>query len=215
MGCGIYDMVDVAKIMKTALVLPSLDHTSYWADESGFKDLFDWKYFMQTLEDDIDIVDTLPSRFIEIEPFRKIPISWSKVNYYKSEVLPLLKQHKVITSPTLTHGLQIMDFQVPYGNLDVGNELNPFKDHQNLLAGLDYVVALESAVFIYTYDGNMAKAVQGHRRFENFTKTINPDRHNFVKLVDEPDRGKISWRSSVSKLKGYIKIVLGHHISEN
>lgn len=45
------------------------------------------------------------------------------------------------------------------------SDLGLFQNHSSQMAALDYMVSLKSDIFIPTYDGNMAKVVEGHRRY--------------------------------------------------
>lgn len=78
------------------------------------------------------------------------------------------------------------------------DELEPFTNHASQMAALDYIVSVESDVFIPSYSGNMARAVEGHRRFLGHRKTISPDRKALVHLFDKIDRGSLKEGKTLS-----------------
>lgn len=45
------------------------------------------------------------------------------------------------------------------------DDLRQFQNHSSQMAALDFMVSAASNTFVPTYDGNMAKLVEGHRRY--------------------------------------------------
>ncbi|MCD7460831.1 O-fucosyltransferase 7 [Datura stramonium] len=77
-------------------------------------------------------------------------------------------------------------------------ELEPFRKHASQLAAIDYIVSVESDIFIPSYSGNMARTVEGHRRFLGHRKTISPDRKALVQLFDKIDLGTMKEGAKLS-----------------
>ncbi|XP_057862432.2 rhamnogalacturonan I rhamnosyltransferase 1 [Cryptomeria japonica] len=336
MRSAICDMVAIARYLNVTLIVPELDKTSFWADPSEFKDIFDVDHFITSLRDEVRIIKDLPPR-LKIRMQHSIvvsmpPVSWSNISYYLHQILPLIQKYKVLqlnktdarlannglpvkiqklrcrvnynalrftsqieelgrrllqmlrkNGPFLvlhlryemdmlafsgcTHGcsdeeaeeltrmryaypwwkekvinsdlkrldglcpltpeetaliLQALDINkniqiyIAAGEIYGGErrmaalseaypnmvrkemllnpeDLRPFQNHSSQMAALDYLVSLESDVFVPTYDGNMAKVVEGHRRFLGFRKTILLDRKRLVGLLDQYSNGSLNW----------------------
>ncbi|XP_027154341.1 O-fucosyltransferase 34-like [Coffea eugenioides] len=73
------------------------------------------------------------------------------------------------------------------------SDMRFIQNHSSQMAAVDYLVSLESDIFAPTYDGNMAKVVEGHRRYLGYRTTILFDRKVLVGLIDQYNHGAVSW----------------------
>ncbi|CAK9872239.1 unnamed protein product [Sphagnum jensenii] len=339
MRTGICDMVAIAKLLNMTLVLPELDHTSFWADPSDFGDIFDTGHFIASLRSSVQIVHELPRTVLKniqegsLAVYYMHPGSWSNESYYLNQILPLAQSYGVLhfnkTDTRLANSvpldMQLLRCHVNYHALQftphieklgrklvqilqtrgtfmvlhlryemdmlafsgctngctaeeaddltrmryaytwwkekvivseekrkdglcpltpeetvlvlrglgydsktqiyiaageiygserrmaklraafpnvvrkemllTPEELKPFRNRSTQLAALDYMVSVASNVFIPTYYGNMAKVVEGHRRYMGFRKTIILDHKEIVNLVDQYMNKTINWEN--------------------
>lgn len=96
---GITDAVVVARILNATLVVPELDHHSFWKDDSDFVNIFDVNWFIRYLAKDVTIVKKVPEKFIrslERPPYTMRVPRKSEPEYYFEQVLPVLLRRHVV-----------------------------------------------------------------------------------------------------------------------
>ncbi|CAN1333620.1 O-fucosyltransferase 29, partial [Linum perenne] len=95
----ITDAVVVARFLNATLVVPELDHNSYWKDDSDFVDIFDVDWFISYLAKDVTIVKQVPDKFMrsmDKPPYTMRVPRKSPPEYYMDQVLPILLRRRVL-----------------------------------------------------------------------------------------------------------------------
>ncbi|XP_043693899.1 O-fucosyltransferase 29-like [Telopea speciosissima] len=96
---GITDAVVVARILNATLVVPELDHNSFWKDDSDFINIFDVDWFITSLAKDVTIVKRIPGkvmRSMEKPPYTMRVPRKSPPEYYLDQVLPILLRRRAV-----------------------------------------------------------------------------------------------------------------------
>ncbi|XP_027360291.1 protein ESMERALDA 1-like [Abrus precatorius] len=99
---SVCNAVAVAGYLNATLVIPNFHYHSIWKDPSKFSDIYDEEYFVNTLKNDVRVVEKIPEYLMErfgsnmtnVYNFRIK--AWSSIQYYKDVVLPKLLEEKVI-----------------------------------------------------------------------------------------------------------------------
>ncbi|XP_031487721.1 O-fucosyltransferase 20-like [Nymphaea colorata] len=61
-------------------------------------------------------------------------------------------------------------------NLSMPGELEPYANRASLLAAIDYIISVNSDVFMPSHGGNMGHVIQGHRAYAGHRKYIVPNK---------------------------------------
>ncbi|KQJ91305.2 O-fucosyltransferase 6 [Brachypodium distachyon] len=94
---GIVDAVVAARILNATLVVPILDHTSFWKDSSNFSEIFDIDWFISFLAKDVKIIKEPPEKGGKaLRPYKmRVPRKCTPQCYLKRVLPALLKKHVI------------------------------------------------------------------------------------------------------------------------
>ncbi|KAH7684985.1 GDP-fucose protein O-fucosyltransferase protein [Dioscorea alata] len=71
--------------------------------------------------------------------------------------------------------------------LAVDGELEIYENKSSVLAALDYIVALNSDVFVPSHGGNMGLAMMGHRAYVGHRKSVRPNKRGLAAMEIEEE----------------------------
>ncbi|RWR80642.1 GDP-fucose protein O-fucosyltransferase [Cinnamomum micranthum f. kanehirae] len=96
---GITDAVVVARILNATLVVPELDHHSFWKDNSDFLNIFDVDWFISSLSKDVTVVKRIPDKVMRSmakPPYTMRVPRKSTPEFYIDQVLPILLRRRAV-----------------------------------------------------------------------------------------------------------------------
>lgn len=88
--------IGIARLLNATIVLPRFETSPYWNDTSGFGDIFDADFFLESVHSWVDVLRELPTNLSMRQP---VAINCHKVASpfdYVESLLPKLLQHTVI-----------------------------------------------------------------------------------------------------------------------
>ncbi|XP_002991907.2 O-fucosyltransferase 20 [Selaginella moellendorffii] len=76
------------------------------------------------------------------------------------------------------------EFPLLYDKFSIAEpwEMEPFREKASSLAAIDYIITLNSDVFIPSHGGNMGHALRGHRAYVGHRKYITPQKRDLIQL---------------------------------
>ncbi|KAL3692840.1 hypothetical protein R1sor_006491 [Riccia sorocarpa] len=98
---SICNAVAIAYLLNATLVIPHFHLNSVWQDNSKFGDIFDEKYFIETLAEDVRVVRKLPDEVLEtfgnMSNIYKFKVqAWAPASFYLEKVKPKLLESGVV-----------------------------------------------------------------------------------------------------------------------
>ncbi|XP_058092209.1 O-fucosyltransferase 37 [Magnolia sinica] len=84
--------------------------------------------------------------------------------------------------------------------LAFNGELEHFANRSSVLAAIDYIVSLNSDVFMPSHGGNMGSALQGHRAYVGHRKYIKPNKRVILQLLMETSLSNAEFSVAMKRL---------------